>query len=269
MAVAPNLAKEITRWETYLASERRLSARTQEIYEAALEDLMSFLPEHLGETPDLGRIGGLRITDFRAWLAHMRRERQLSNATIAQQISAIRSFYRFLERQNLVENPAVHALKAPKKQHRIPRPVAEEGVRAMMGVASGEDMRVGTTDHRAWVAARDSALVVLIYGSGLRISEALSLTPAEFDGSDSLRVIGKGNKERIVPILPVIREAVTAYQQACPHPLAKDEALFRGIRGGSLGSRAVQKWLRACVPRWDFLTRQRPMPCVTPLQPIS
>lgn len=241
MTLAADLIAEIKAWETYLVSERRLSARTVAIYTAALDDLMAFLPEHLGRTLDVRAMNDLALSDFRAWLAHLRRERDLSNTTMAQQISAIRSFFRFLEKKTLLDNPAVHALRSPKRPHRIPKPVTSEGAAAMIRVASGDEKRRGATDERPWVAARDAALITLIYGAGLRISEALSLTPAHFSGGDSLRIIGKGNKERIVPLLPAVREAIAAWKKASPWPLTAEEPLFRAIRGGPLGPRAVQK----------------------------
>lgn len=236
-------------WGIYLASERRLAVRTLAIYTAALDDFLNFLPEHLGGALSLDDLGTLRITDFRAWLAHLRRTRELSNASIAQQLSAVRSFYRYLEKLNLVDNPAIHALQAPKIPHRIPKPLSEGGAREMIDLAggkhpqggAGEDDTIPVTARPGWIAARDTALVVLLYGAGLRVSEALSLTPSDFDRGDSFRIKGKGGKERIVPVLDVVRSAVTDYLDTSPHPMEKDEPLFRAIRGGAMGARAVQK----------------------------
>lgn len=236
-------------WEVYLVSERRLAARTLSIYTAALDDLLDFLPEHLGGALSLDNLGALRITDFRSWLAHLRRTRELSNASIAQQLSAIRSFFRYLEKLGLVDNPAIHALQAPKIPHRIPKPLSADGARELIDAAGGKHPldaanEKGTTQNAmkpGWIAARDAALVVLLYGAGLRVSEALSLTPSNFDRGDSFRIKGKGGKERIVPVLDAVREAVQDYLEKSPHPMAKDEPLFRGIRGGAMGARAVQK----------------------------
>ncbi len=240
-------------WEIYLVSERRVAARTLAIYTAALDDLLAFLPEHLGGGLSLEDLGTLRITDFRSYLAHLRRTRGLSNASIAQQLSAVRSFYRYLEKLNLVDNPAIHALQAPKIPHRIPKPLSEGGAKDLIGLAGGkhphdgaggsedEDDTLAATAKPSWIAARDTALVVLLYGAGLRVSEALALTPAAFDRGDSFRIKGKGGKERIVPVLEAVREAVADYLEQSPHSMAKDEPLFRAIRGGAMGARAVQK----------------------------
>lgn len=238
-----------TDWKTYLVSERRLAARTLAIYSAALDDLFSFLPEHLGGALSLDGLGALTITDFRSYLAHLRRTRRLSNASIAQQLSAIRSFFRFLEKLALVDNPAIHTLQAPKIPHRIPKPLSEDGARDLIDLAGGgypqndneQEEGSGDTAKPGWIAARDTALVILLYGCGLRVSEALSLTPRDFGRGDSFRIKGKGGRERIVPVLKVVRQAVETYLETFPRPLPEDEPLFRGIRGGPMGSRAVQK----------------------------
>ncbi len=236
-------------WEIYLVSERRVAARTLAIYTAALDDLLGFLPEHLGGGLSLEDLGALKITDFRAYLAHLRRTRSLSNASIAQQLSAVRSFYRYLEKLDLVDNPAIHALQAPKIPHRIPKPLSEGGAKDLIDLAGGKHPQ-GDADEEdtfpvitkpSWVAARDTALVVLLYGAGLRVSEALALTPAAFDRGDSFRIKGKGGKERIVPVIDAVREAVADYLEKSPHPMGKDEPLFRAIRGRAMGARAVQK----------------------------
>lgn len=259
MSQAHDLEQLRVSWETYLVSERRLAARTLAIYTAALDDLMVFLPAHLGRALNLEQIDALRITDFRAWLAHLRRTRTLSNASIAQQLSAVRSFYRYLEKLRLVDNPAIHALQAPKIAHRIPKPLSEDGAKEVIEFVAGKARAIPSagetpsaneapskgTGGRPWVAARDTALIVLLYGAGLRVSEALGLTPRDFDREGSLRIKGKGGKERVVPILGSVREAVKDYRELSAHPLPLDEPLFRGIRGGPMGSRAVQKLIQS------------------------
>lgn len=235
-------------WEKYLVSERRLAARTLQIYTVALEDLLAFLPEHLGESVSLSHIDALSITDFRSYLAYLRRTRTLSNASIAQQLSAIRSFYRYLEKLGLVDNPAVHALQAPKIAHRIPKPLSESGAIEAIELVAGDknpDDLAATDTKPSWVTARDTALLVVLYGAGLRVSEVLALTPADFDQTGPLRIKGKGGKERIVPVLESVREAVAQYRESSAHPLPRDEPLFRGIRGGPMGSRAVQKMVQS------------------------
>lgn len=235
-------------WERYLVSERRLAARTLQIYTVALDDLLAFLPEHLGKSVNLTHIDALTITDFRSYLAHLRRTRTLSNASIAQQLSAIRSFYRYLEKLDLVDNPAIHALQAPKIPHRIPKPLSESGAIEVIELVAGDTNSgdlVTVNAKPSWVAARDTALLVVLYGAGLRVSEALALTPADFDQPGPLRIKGKGGKERIVPLLESVREAIAQYRDKSAHPLPRDEPLFRGIRGGPMGSRAVQKLVQS------------------------
>lgn len=229
-------------------SERRLAPRTLQIYTVALDDLLDFLPGHLGEAINLTHIDALSITDFRSYLAHLRRTRTLSNASIAQQLSAIRSFYRYLEKLDLVDNPAIHALQAPKIPHRIPKPLSESGAIEVIELVAGDknsaDLAAADTKPH-WVTARDTALLVVLYGAGLRVSEALALTPADFDQPGPLRIKGKGGKERIVPVLESVCEAIAEYRDRSVHPLPRDEPLFRAIRGGPMGARAVQKLVQS------------------------
>lgn len=235
-------------WETYLVSERRLAARTLQIYTVALDDLLAFLPEHLGESVSLSHVDALTLTDFRSYLAHLRRTRTLSNASVAQQLSAIRSFYRYLEKLNLVDNPAIHALRAPKIAHRIPKPLSESGAKETIELVAGGQSAVDAPVKEtgpSWVTARDTALLVVLYGAGLRVSEVLALTPADFDQPGPLRIKGKGGKERIVPVLTSVREAIAEYRDKSAHPLPRDEPLFRAIRGGPMGARAVQKLVQS------------------------
>lgn len=249
MSESKNLEQHQIDWETYLTSERRLAARTLQIYAVALDDLLAFLPGHLGESITLTHIDALTITDFRSYLAHLRRTRTLSNASIAQQLSAIRSFYRYLEKLDLVDNPAIHALQAPKIAHRIPKPLSEDGAIEAIELVAHRRTGAGVLpiegEKSSWVAARDTALLVVLYGAGLRVSEALSLTPADFDREGPLRIKGKGGKERIVPVLDSVHEAVAEYRERSAHPLPGDEPLFRGIRGGPMGARAVQKLVQS------------------------
>ena len=228
------VAHQATTWLGALKSERRLASRTLIIYQDALEHFLGFLPSHLGGTPGLSDLADLRTTDIRAYMSHLRQVRHLSNTTLTQQISALRSFFRFLEKHGFVTNPAVRNITTPKRPHTVPRPVSEQGARGMIDEAA-------LMPGEAWVRARDAAVITLLYGCGLRISEALGLTRADLPEGDAIRVTGKGNKERVVPILPVVREALQHYADLCVHPLPLAGPLFVGKRGGALGPRAVQK----------------------------
>lgn len=229
-----SLASYVQSWDIYLTSERRLAKRTLIIYRDALKSFLEFLPEHLGEAPTPSALSVLSTADIRAYLSHLRRSRQLSNTTLAQQISALRSFFRFLEKEGLLTNPAITNITSPKRPHSVPRPVSVAGAQELIGEA-------GNMTSEPWVQARDAAVLTLLYACGLRISEALSLTRADVPQSDALRVIGKGAKERVVPVLPVVNQAIALYLELCPHPLPKDGPLFLGKRGKALGPRTVQK----------------------------
>lgn len=205
------LAAQAEAWVSSLHGERRLSSRTQIIYTEALESFLSFLNMHLAGQPTLSALADLKTADVRAYLSHLRQTRDLSSTTLAQQISALRSFFKFLERAGHVSNPAIQNIRTPKRPHAIPRPVSEQGAEAMIE-------ETGLLPQAAWVRARDAAIITLLYGCGLRISEALSLKKGDIPDSDALRIVGKGNKERIVPVLPVVHEAIENYLDLCPHP---------------------------------------------------
>ncbi len=219
-----------------MKAERRLAARTCVIYQTALDDFLSFLTDHLGGSVSLEDLRDLQTRDFRAFLSALRRQRTLANSTLSQQISALRNFFRFLEKENVVSNPAIQALRTPKKAHTIPRPLSEPNAQSLIATAEINDARV-------WVQARDIALITLLYGCGLRISEALSLTGHDLPLGKTLNIIGKRNKERIVPVLPIVSQAIEHYTELCPHPVLDEGPLFKGIRGGALGARAVQKMI--------------------------
>ncbi len=231
-------------WLQYLASERRISPHTAEAYARDGRDFIVFLARHLGEPPALAHLDALRPADFRAFLASIRNDGR-QNRSVARTLSAIRTFYRFLKQVHGIDGAAINALRAPKKPHTLPRPVTVESAFDLIGEAEA-------WDERAWVGARDGAVLTLLYGAGLRISEALSLnrgdvpvdTPSTHAEAwarwEVLRVLGKGDKERIVPVLAAVREAIGRYLDLVPHVLEADDPLFVGIRGGRLGPRAVQ-----------------------------
>jgi len=223
----------------WLAAERRASPLTVEAYAADLAGFLGFLTRHLGDEPDLAALADLRAADLRAWLAAEAGEGR-GNATRARHLSAVRSFFRWLARRHGVSNPQVRLLATPRAKRPLPRALAPQDARAV-----AED--IGEMSDSAAVQARDVALFTLLYGCGLRIAEALALNVADAprEGTEApLRVRGKGNKERIVPVLPVVRQAVSAWLRHHPRP---DPAapLFLGVRGGRLDPAVAQRTLRA------------------------
>jgi integrase/recombinase XerC len=222
-------------WLQHLAHERRASPRTLESYGAVVANLIAFLEQHRGETLTLEGCSTLRAADFRAWLAFRRTgETPLSARSLSHALSAVRAFFRYLDRRLGIENSQLALVRGPKVRPTLPRPVSEAGARDLLQEAAEDE------DVAQWVRARDAAVLTLLYGCGLRISEALSLRRRDAPLGEGLRVTGKGGKTRIAPVLPAVREAVDAYLAQCPFPLPADEPLFRAIRGGPLGPRAVQ-----------------------------
>lgn len=232
--MAPDLAAAVAEWSRWLADLRRLSPRTTEAYGRDVEDFVRFLTGHIGTPPNIGDLNRLLPADYRAFLARRRRD-GLAAPSLARSLSGIRSLIRFLEKRGELTSAAVSAVGAPKAPRRLPRPL---GVADALSVVSD----AGSLAEEPWIAARDSAVLALLYGAGLRISEALSLTVAEAppETGGALRVTGKGGKTRLVPVLPAVGRAVAAYIRLAPFRPAPDEPLFRGAKGGPLSPRIVQ-----------------------------
>jgi integrase/recombinase XerC len=222
-------------WMKHLANERRASPRTLEAYGFAASRYIGFLEQHRGESITLKSLADVTAGEVRAWLAHLRQgERPLSPRSLSQALSAIRTFHRFLDRRLEAPNPAIALVRGPRVKPGAPRPVSEDQALGLIA-EPGLD-----PDREDWEAARDEAVLTLLYGCGLRISEALSLKRSDAPLPDSLRIIGKGSKTRIVPVLPAVREAVEAYLAQAPFVFEPDDALFRAKRGGPLSPRHVQ-----------------------------
>lgn len=219
-------------WRRYLTSERRVSPNTVQAYSRDMGDFLNFLKGYKGTNVTLKMLSTLSVRDFRAFLAS-RRSNNVSARTTARALSSLRNFYRYLSRVEDIKNDAIKAIQGPKLPHRVPRPLTEEGALSVLET-------VGDFTPEDWVAARDIAVITLLYGCGLRIGEALALNACDRPSGDTMRIIGKRKKERIVPVLPLILGAIDTYMRLCPHTLAPQDALFRGIRGGRLGARAIQ-----------------------------
>ena len=222
----------------WLAHERRAAPLTVEAYGVDLAGFLGFLTGHLGGEPDLEQLRILRLADLRAWLAHEANE-GAGNATRARHLSAVRSFYRFLARRHGVDNPALKLITAPRAKKPLPRALAPNQARAVT-----DD--IATMADTAMMQARDTALFTLLYGCGLRIAEALALNvrDAPLPGTEAmLRVVGKGSKERIVPVLPAVRDAIGDWLRL--HPDREPASpLFLGARGKRLDAAVAQKVLR-------------------------
>lgn len=231
---APDLMKERQRWLESLAGERRLADNTLEAYERDTRQFLAFLTAHLGAPPGVGDIAELRPADLRAFLAARRREGSGARS-LGRHLAGLRSFLRHMERKGLVNAAGAGAIRSPKQPKSLPKPLT--GNQAITVVQADAQL-----SDEPWIAARNAAVLTLLYGCGLRISEALDLTPKAFDGDGNiLRVTGKGRKTRIVPLLPVVREAVESYVRLCPYHLEADAPLFRGARGGKLQPAIIQR----------------------------
>jgi integrase/recombinase XerC len=233
LLAAPDTQRAILDFIQYLKSERRASAKTLEAYSRDLSQFMAFLQDHLGGTAGLKDLEGLIAADFRAFLA-ARRARGIESRSLARQLSAVRSFYRYMERNRILKNAALSALRSPKIPHAVPKPLRVEAARAVVKA----DALAGD-ETPAWVTARDAAVLTLLYGCGLRISEALGLTEKQAQ-AEMLAITGKGGKTRIVPVLPAARDAMARYLDLRPFPLKPDGPLFRGVKGGPLNARNIQ-----------------------------
>ncbi|MFA3918620.1 tyrosine recombinase XerC [Ruegeria hyattellae] len=201
-------------------------------YNSDVADFLSFMTLHKGEPQGLGALERITVSDMRAWMAQARKD-GITARSLARKLSAVKTFYRWLAEREGFEPTAVLSARAPKFQKKLPRPLAEDAARAMI-----ETVELQSTTN--WVAARDVAVVTLLYGCGLRISEALGLKGADAPLPATLRITGKGGKERVVPVIDAARDAVATYLRLSPNPLEADAPLFRGVRGGALNPGAIQ-----------------------------
>jgi integrase/recombinase XerC len=228
---------EMTRWLAHLRSERRLSPKTLEAYARDLRQFLGFLSQHWGARVALTRFAALEATDVRAFMA-MRRADDIGGRSLMRALAGLRSFGRFLEREGRGRVGALSAIRAPKVGKSLPKPVPVAAAKRL----ADADERAGE-DRDPWIWARDAAVMALLYGSGLRISEALGLKRREVPlpgAGDVLVVTGKGNKTRMVPVLQNVLALVQDYVAMCPHPLPPEGPIFVGARGGPLSPRIIQ-----------------------------
>ena len=232
-----SVALQMTRWLTHLKSERRLSPKTLEAYARDLRQCLDFLCEHWGTRVTLARFSKLEASDIRAFMA-MRRADDIASRSLMRSLAGLRSFGRFLEREGKGKVGALSAIRAPKVGKTLPKPLPIAAAKRL----ADADERAGET-RETWVLARDAAVMALLYGSGLRISEALGLkhrdVPKPGEG-DVLIVTGKGNKTRMVPVLQNVLQLIADYAAICPYALPPEGPMFIGARGGPLRARIIQ-----------------------------
>jgi integrase/recombinase XerC len=252
MAAPVTAAEALRAWLEHLEREKRASPRTLEAYGSCVRAYVSFLQRHRGEAVALASLGMVSAAELRAYLASRRAgDHPLSPRSLSQALSAIRSFHGFLDRRLATPNGAVTLVRGPKVRPGPPRPVSEPQARALIGEASEEVAP-------KWRGARNRAVLTLLWGCGLRISEALALERRDAPLPQSLRVMGKGGKTRLVPVLPIVRQEVESYLQVLPFSLEGEDALFRADRGGPLRPRQVQGLVQRLRGRLGLSERATP-----------
>jgi integrase/recombinase XerC len=238
--------KLLAEYRSYLADNRRRSVHSVRAYVATAERLTAFLGEHLGEAIDRSQLATLGVADIRSFLAY-RRGDGINNRSTARELSAVRNFLRFA----LGPDAPIPQLKGPRVQRSLPRPVDPEAVLALASDASDNA-------RQDWIGARDWAVLLLLYGCGMRVSEATTLMGDVLPLSATLRVTGKRNKTRIVPLLDNVRRAIEAYIELCPYPMAKDQPLFRGSRGGPLSPALIRRAVQGARKRLGLPEKTTP-----------
>ncbi len=230
-------------WRDWLRSERRLAGHTLVAYEHDVANFLGFMTKYLGDTPTLEQLSKLKPAEFRAWLAERAREGMARTST-ARAFSSLRSFFRFLDKRGLAHNASIAAIQTPKLPRSVPKALSEDDMTELLETPADRE-------REAWIDLRDTAVLLLLYGAGLRIGEALGLAKGTVEellksGRDTLSIIGKGNKTRLVPLLPQAIEALGAYRNACSYikALGPGDAFFLGARGGPLDAAIVQKRVR-------------------------
>jgi len=219
-------------WLAQLEAVRGASPRTVAAYRRDVSGFLGFLAQHWGGPAGAARLAEVATSDMRAWMAR-ERGRGLSARSLARALSAVRSFYAWLAEAQGIEAPAVTATRGPRRKARLPRPVSPDAAKDLIATIELQSLK-------SWVGARDMAVATLLYGCGLRISEALALRQADAPLGETLRIRGKGGRERLAPVLPAVARAVEVYRALCPYAPGPEAPLFLGARGGPLNPRLVQ-----------------------------
>ncbi len=231
--ISPACRDALENWLNSISALQGASENTITAYAGDLRDFLGFMSAHFGGPQGLVALSNITTGDMRAWMAATRAE-GVGARSLARKLSSVKAFYRWLAEREGFEPTAVLSARAPKFTKKLPRPLSEDAAKAVLDT-------VALQSETPWVAARDVAVVTLLYGCGLRISEALSLRGRDVPLPEVMRILGKGQKERLVPVLPVARNAVDEYLRLCPVDLTADAPLFRGVRGGALSPSQIQK----------------------------
>jgi integrase/recombinase XerC len=231
--ISPAARDALQHWLEGQKALKGASDNTLDAYRRDVAEFLAFITEHKGAPQGLAALERVTTSDMRAWMARTR-STGIAARSLARKLSAVKTFFRWLAEREGFDPTAVLSTRAPKFHRKLPRPLDEDAARDMLET-------VQMQSSADWVAARDTAVLTLLYGCGLRISEVLSLQGRDFPIAQTLRIIGKGGKERIVPVVEVARQAVARYVDLCPYTLEPDFALFRGVRGGALNPRQIQK----------------------------
>ncbi|KJS43341.1 MAG: recombinase XerC [Rhodospirillaceae bacterium BRH_c57] len=233
---SPALRGVIDAWLDWLEAERRASPHTVSAYARDFSAFLVFLQNHVGDEPDMDHLAAMTAADFRAYLA-ARTAEGLSRPSVARHMSTLRGFFKFLDRTGRLSNPAIATVRSPRPPRQLPRPLAEDEARDAL-------LTIQELQEEPWQAARDLALLALLYGCGLRLGEALALNIDDAPTSDTMRITGKGSKQRLVPVLPLVQEAVEDYLARRPYDRSPDQPLFVGARGKRLNPGVVQRQMR-------------------------
>lgn len=252
IAADPALDHAVAEWLEWLKDERRASPKTVAAYAQDVGAFLRFLSVHLGGPPGLADLGRITPADVRSFLSARMRQ-GLAPASNARALSTLRSLFRRLARRHLIENPAFDAIRPPRLPKNLPRPLSPDAARDVIAAAGAEDPR-----RAPWIAARDTALFTLLYGCGLRIAEALGLNGGDAPLGDVLLVLGKGGKERRVPVLPIVRQAIATYMELCPYSIGRADPLFRGARGKRLDAAIAEREMRRIRARLGLSDRATP-----------
>ncbi len=235
-AASDEVAKAYAQWLDWLQNARGLALRTVIAYRTDMAQFLRFISHYHASEITFALLSELTLRDFRAWLA-ARSAQEFDHASTARALSAVKNFFRYLEHRHIIANVAIHTIRPPKLAKPLPKALAKEDSRQAVET-------LAQMHPEPWIAQRDAALALLLYGAGLRISEALALKVGQIRGKDTVIIRGKGNKERMAPLLPIVREALEAYIGACPYPLPPDGSLFVGARGDTLDPGVFQRQMR-------------------------
>ena len=236
-AVAIDCKEVVVSWSIWLENQRRLSPNTKTAYLHDLEVFLAFLSKHLGQRIRLHDLENITLTDFRSFITEIQ-IKGLSKSSTARTISTIRNFFRYLERELEVANSHINRIKSPRTNHSLPKALNVSDAKESLEASK-------TLSKIRWVGARDSALIHLLYGCGRRISEALQMNGDIVPFSETITITGKGSKQRLVPVLPSVRDAVENYRAICPFQIKYNTPLFYGVRGKRLNPALVQRMMRS------------------------